>query len=329
MKLKLPHLLLLAALLAALYFFFRDNEQTDQHFQGYIEGKLVLVGPEQGGLMDHQGVLEGAQVKKGEPLFSLDRQLAEAKLAETKAGLEKARATLANLQAPQQRPAEISVLQAARNRAKAAYELARLEVRRIRPLVRKNVSSQERLDRANAELAQMKAAYQEIDAKIAVARLPARRQLIEAAKAAVEAARKAHLQAQLLLQKRKISAPVSGTVQQIFFRKGEVVAAGQPVLSLLPPSNLRALFFVAERFRSKLAKGQKVAISCDGCASGLSGRISFIAQNAEFTPPIIYGPSERAKLVFRIEATLDKKAQKLSPGQPVSIIPLSSDNAPS
>ncbi len=255
-------------------------------------------------------------------MFSLNEELARARLNETNATLLKAKAVVANLSASQQRPEEIAVLNASRKQAKATYDLAILELRRVERLVRKKVASKERFDKARTEHLQMKAALDEIDARIAAARLPARKELITSAKAGVIAAQEAHHQALILLKKRRVYAPETGRVQKIFFREGEVVSPGQPVLSLLPAANLRALFFVSERFRSTLTVGRKVRIDCDSCAPDLYGQISFMAQKAEFTPPIIYGPKERSKLVFHIEATLEKKAQSLAPGQPVSVIPL-------
>ena len=324
MKLQKPVavVIFLGFILAGGLYIAGEKDTKDRVFQGYIEGKLVLVGAEQSGRIAKLTLAEGALGNKGDLLFSLDQQLANAQFAKTKAALSQAKAGLANLTAQQQRPEEIAVLNASKKRAKAAYDLAKQELRRVERLLRRKVASQDRFDKTRAEHLQMKAALDEIDAKIAVAHLPARKQLIKSAKAGIEFAQQALRQARIQLEKRSVKSPVTGRVQQIYFRVGEVINPGQPVLSLLPPANLKALFFVAEGYRSSLAVGRKVHITCDGCADDLFGHISFVAQQAEFTPPIIYGPKERSKLVFRIEAALEKKAQSLSPGQPVSVIPL-------
>ena len=62
----------------------------------------------------------------------------------------------------------------------------------------------------------------------------------------------------------------------------------------------------------------KSGVSCDGCASGLTARVSFIAKQSEFTPPVIYSLEERAKLVFLIEALPDKPSE-FRVGQPVDV----------
>jgi HlyD family secretion protein len=61
-----------------------------------------------------------------------------------------------------------------------------------------------------------------------------------------------------------------------------------------------------------------VRITCDGCPPNLTARISFVASQAEFTPPVIYSRDERAKLVFRVEALPDQP-EALRVGQPIAV----------
>jgi len=124
--------------------------------------------------------------------------------------------------------------------------------------------------------------------------------------------------AQTRLTRRKVFSPVSGTVQQIYFRQGEMVAAGRPVLALLPPENLKVRFFVPEAKLPEIALGDLVRVNCDGCAGDLTARVSFISRTAEYTPPVIYSLEERSKLVFLIEARPDQP-EKVRVGQPVSV----------
>jgi len=105
---------------------------------------------------------------------------------------------------------------------------------------------------------------------------------------------------------RSVFSAVDGTVQQIYFRPGEMVPAGRPVLSLLPPGNIKVRFYLPETVLPAIAYGDEIKVSCDGCASGLTARVSFIAKQSEFTPPVIYSLEERAKLVFLIEALPEK-----------------------
>src|SRR5437868_7521938 len=68
------------------------------------------------------------------------------------------------------------------------------------------------------------------------------------------------------LARRKGFAPVSGTVQQIYFREGEMVPAQRPVLSIMPPCNMKLRFFVPETELPKLAIGDEVGVTCDSGA---------------------------------------------------------------
>jgi HlyD family secretion protein len=97
-----------------------------------------------------------------------------------------------------------------------------------------------------------------------------------------------------------------------------MVQAGRPVLSLLPPGNIKVRFYVPEAGLPAVAYGEQIDVSCDGCVSGLTARVSFIAKQSEFTPPVIYSLEERAKLVFLVEA-LPEKPSAFRVGQPVSV----------
>ena len=123
---------------------------------------------------------------------------------------------------------------------------------------------------------------------------------------------------QTRLSRRNLFSAVGGTLQQIYFRPGEMVPAGRPVLSLLPPGNIKVRFYVPEAALPGIAYGDEINVACDGCASGLTARVSFIAKQSEFTPPVIYSLEERAKLVFLIEA-LPQKPSEFRVGQPVDV----------
>ncbi|MGZ8388153.1 MAG: HlyD family secretion protein [Rhodoplanes sp.] len=110
---------------------------------------------------------------------------------------------------------------------------------------------------------------------------------------------------QTRLLRRKLVSPVTGVVQQVYFRPGEMAPAGRPVLAILPPGNLKLRFFVPEAVLPQIAYGDPVTVHCDGCAGDITARVSFISRTAEFTPPVIYSLQERSKLVFLIEALPD------------------------
>ena len=141
---------------------------------------------------------------------------------------------------------------------------------------------------------------------------------LDEAEAALRTAQARLNSAQTRLARRKMFSPVAGSVQQIYYRVGELVPAGRPIVAILPPGNLKVRFFVNEATLPKLKIGDTIAVSCDGCQPGITARISFIARSSEFTPPVIYSMEERSKLVFLVEARPSMPAA-LRVGQPVSI----------
>jgi HlyD family secretion protein len=176
----------------------------------------------------------------------------------------------------------------------------------------------QQLDQAQANFDRDKALLDNITRQIEVARLSGRREDIDAARFAVEGAQAALANAQARQARTRVFAQVAGRIEEVYYRQGEVAPQGRPVVSLLPPENVKVRFFVPQDALARVAINGVVFVSCDGCAPGLTGGVSFIAQQAEYTPPVIYSLEERSKLVYKIEARPDRP-QFLRVGQPVTV----------
>ena len=140
----------------------------------------------------------------------------------------------------------------------------------------------------------------------------------DAAVSALRVAEARVISSQTRLARRNGFAPVSGIVQQIYFREGEMVPAQRPVLSIMPPGNMKLRFFVPEPDLPKLAVGDEVRVTCDNCAADLTAKIYFVATAAEYTPPVIYSLEERSKLVYLIQAR-PNRPDALRVGQPIAV----------
>jgi HlyD family secretion protein len=140
----------------------------------------------------------------------------------------------------------------------------------------------------------------------------------DAAEAALRVAEAQLNTAQTRLARRKVASPFTGTIEQIYFRPGEIAPANRPIVALLPPGNLKVRFFVPQAALPQIKYDDAVAVSCDGCEAGLTARVTFISRSAEYTPPVIYSNEERSKLVFLIEAVPDRP-ELFRVGQPVSV----------
>jgi HlyD family secretion protein len=294
------------------------NASEPSSFQGYVEADLLFVGPDEAGRLVSLAVDEGSTVEKDAPLFAVDDQLQVAARDQAAASLAEARARLARLEAAQQRPEEIAVLRATRDRVKAALALAQADLDRQQALYAKGNASRAALDNAIASRDQNAAQLQEAERQIEVAELAARRQDIDAAKQSVAAAEAALAGAEEHLARRRLKAPATGSIQEVYYRPGEMVPAGRPVVALLPPANLKLRFFLPEELLPRVAAGSRIGVSCDGCAPNLTARVTFLSRQAEYTPPVIYSLEERKKLVFMVEARPEDPAA-FRVGQPVTI----------
>jgi HlyD family secretion protein len=170
---------------------------------------------------------------------------------------------------------------------------------------------------AQASLTNARQAYERAQALLKTS--AGTQKAVEDAEAALRTAEARFNSTQTRLTRRKASSPVTGTVQQIYYRPGETVPAGRPVVALLPPGNIKVRFFAPEAMLPKISLGETVQITCDSCRSDIAARVTFISRTSEFTPPVIYSQDERSKLVYLIEARTDVP-QNLRVGQPVTVV---------
>ena len=285
--------------------------------QGYVEGEYVYVGAPVAGRLETLHVARGARVQAGASLFQLDRSSEQPARDDAAARLARAEANLADLRKGK-RPSELESIEAQLAQAQAMLELAEAELERRQRLVASYVASREAVDQARAAYERDRARVAELQAELKTAQLGARTDEIQAAEAEVTAARAQLAQAEWRLDQMSQAAPQAGVVVDTLYRPGEWVAGGAPVVSLLPPENVKVRFFVSEPRLGAIEVGHEVNVSCDACAPGLTAVISYISPEAEYTPPVIYSREMRAKLVYLVEAK-PRRPTALRPGQPVDV----------
>jgi HlyD family secretion protein len=271
------------------------------------------------GRLDGISVSAGQTVTKDSALFSIDSESEQLSQQEAAARLNSAQAQAKNLDTGKRRD-ELAVTQAQLAQAHAAEVLAINDLQRQQQLVTQGFVSKARAEDAATTLAQVRARVAELTAALQVAQLPGRNEERVAQRAAAQAAQEVLKQSQWRTRQKQQTAPQSALVADVFYQVGEYVQAGQPIVSLLPPGNIKARFFVAEEEVGALHAGQTVSIFCDGCGAPIVGQISRIASQPEFTPPVIYSNAQRSKLVFMVEAKpQDNDAHRLKPGQPLDV----------
>jgi HlyD family secretion protein len=283
--------------------------------QGYVEGEYIYVGSPVAGRLERLDVARGTRVVAGTPLFQLDRSSEQPARNDAAARLARAEASLANLQKGK-RPSEIDSIEAQLAQAKAMLKLSEAKLERRKPL--NDAVSREDAEEASAEYERDKARIAELQAELKTARLGARADEIQAAEAEVSAAQAQLAQAEWRLDELSQAAPKAGLVVDTLYRRGEWVAAGAPVVSMLPPENVKVRFFVPQPRLGAIEAGDEVQLRCDACPPDLTAVISYISPDAEYTPPVIYSREMRAKLVYLVEAK-PRQPIALRPGQPVDV----------
>lgn len=301
-----------AALLAA-----GCGREARDVFQGYAEADFIDVATSEPGQLESLGAAKGDAIAAGAPLFALEAAREAAALRQAQEQLAAAQAQLQDLRQGR-RPPEVDVVRAQLDQARAEATRAAAERERDAAQFASGGIAQAQLDRSQAAADASAARVRELERQLEVAQLPARTDQIAAQEAQAAAAQAAVEQAAWRLGQKTVVAPVAGQVFDVLYQPGEWVAAGRPVVRLLPPGNVKIRFFVPETALGALAVGQALAVRCDGCADEIPAKITYVSPEAEYTPPIIYSNETRSKLVFMVEARpLD--GANLHPGQPLEV----------
>ena len=289
---------------------------------GYAEGEWLYISAPLAGRLIELKVQAGDAVQAGQPLFALDDQLERAADAEALARANSASAQAANTDKGR-RQEELAVTRAQLAQARSQAALAAADLQRQQQLLQQGFVARARVDDAALARQQTLQKVGELEAALNVASLPSRTDERRSATALAEAAQSSRAQAAWRVDQKRQSAPVAARVTDVFLRPGEWVPSGQPVLALLPPQQRKARFYVPEAAVGGLKLQQPVSLRCDGCGAPIEARISFIAPQAEYTPPVIYSNAQRGKLVFLVEArpTKPEDAERLHPGQPLDVLP--------
>jgi HlyD family secretion protein len=289
------------------------------NYQGYVEGEFVNIASPIAGRLDRLPVKRGDVVAVDVALFALEAASEAAAQLQAAEQVRVAEAQLADLRqgrrVPEQDVTRAQLAQAEVEEGRTATQLARDEVQ-----FKAGGIARAQLDDARALHAVNVARVAQLKSELEIARMGSRSGQINAQAAQVAAARAALAQAAWRVDQKSVRAPHAGRVFDTLYREGEWVAAGSPVVRMLPPQNVKVRFFVPESIVGTLVIGRAVVIQCDGCGGDISATLTYVSTEAEFTPPVIYSNETRSKLVFMAEARPGpENAPHLHPGQPVSV----------
>jgi HlyD family secretion protein len=297
---------------AVLAWYLLRGSERQRMLSGYIEGESLFLAAPVAGTVSTISAQEGQRVPAGAQLFTIDPATLSAQGEQARAQVLEARTQIATASANAQQ-AEAEAHAAAADADKARRDLNRLlSVRREDPAAV-----------AGKDIDAAQAALKEANARLNAARetASARRAQIAAAHAQESQAKGGEREVAIRVGQLAPPAPSAARVEDVFYRPGEWVAANQPVVSLLPDDRVKVRFFVPEQQVARYRPGRDIHFSCDGCAAGLTAKISYVSPRPEFTPPVIFSRDSRDRLVFMVEA-LPAKPANLMPGLPVDVEPL-------
>ncbi|WP_286232934.1 HlyD family secretion protein [Thalassotalea sediminis] len=287
-----------------------------QSLTGYIEAINYYVITPESGYLSHSSLKEGMPVNATLTVASLDNEAQKIALTRTTRLVEQRRAEYENLLSGQ-RPEELAVSEKALRAQQVITDEAQRIFERQKALLKQNLTSQAELDHASAEYQAARAKVEEIQQGLISQKLPARGAAITAAFAAVEQAIAQKSLAQWQLDRRNIIAGNEGTVEQVYFREGEFVSQGQPIAAITSTSQVKVRFYLPQQQLSTLKIGQTVMLDSDA-GDQQKAKISYIAKEPSFMPPVLYSKKNRDKLVFLVEANVVGETA-LRQGQPVDI----------
>jgi HlyD family secretion protein len=314
-----PYRLAAATLAVAMCLLAGCRKSNSNLAQGYVEGEFVYVASPLAGELKSLHVQRGGQVKTGDPLFALDATAETAARGEAQQRVAQARANLEDVKKGR-RPEELAAIEAQLKQAQASLALSEQEFKRQTELARSEATAVQDVDRAGAAYNQDRQRVAQAEADLQVARLGARSDQITAAENNVRAMEAALAGAVWNLSQKCQVASQAGEVFDTLYRQGEWVAAGRPVVALLPPANIKVRAFVPQTWLGAIHLGDPVVVTVDGAPEPFAGKVNFISPQAEYTPPVIYSRESRSKLVFMVEVVFDPAvAAKLHPGQPVDV----------
>jgi HlyD family secretion protein len=292
----------------------RDNQKQLITATGVIEATEVDVAAEIGGKIVQLPVEEGDRLKTGAVIATLDTSQLEAEKQRAEATLASARSLLQDLQAGA-RAQELERARARVNLARAKLNLDEANWRRTNDLFQQGVVSQNQLDAAVANRDVSREQHAVAVEELKLLEAGARPDRIEAAQADVKQAEAAVALTKVRLEKSVISSPLNGTVLVKDVEEGEVIVPGIPIVTVADLDDMWVKIYIDELDIGKIRLGQEAVVRVDAFPSRyFSGHVTYISEEAEFTPKNIQTREDRVKLVIAVKIGIDNAGGLLKPG---------------
>ena len=311
----------LAALLAPLAVAAGCGESRAADIQGTgtLEVVEVDVAPLTPGRVVRVLVQEGATVRAGETVAILAQPTLPSDIDGRRARVAAAEAQLRDLERGA-RPAEIDAAEAQLRTAQAEAERTARDLTRLQSLFEGGAISRQQLDAARAA-AQVAAGRRDAAHEaLRLIRQGARPEQISAARAELASARAALQAAERTAGDLTLATPVGGVVVSRNAEPGEVVGAGQSVITVADPARPYVRIYVNQRVLPLIRRGASATATLDAFPDRrFPGQVTAINPRAEFTPRVALTEEEREDLLFGVKVELNDTSGMLKAGLPVTV----------
>jgi HlyD family secretion protein len=313
-----------------------QKDQPDAY--GNVEAIDVVVGAEAAGQLTTFNPQEGQKLPAGAMVGSIDptelgleRSQLTAQRAATASRVSEIDQQAAVLRSQQlAATAQRDAARAQRAALEAQLDTARRNFERTKRLADQQAATAQQLDQAERDYRvleqQVRAQQEQIAAQ--EHQITAQGNQVDANRAQRKTAQDqvASADAQIArvterVRKSDVRNPVAGTVLATYAKAGEIVQPGQPLYKIADLGTVEVRVYVGERQLSAVHLGAQAQVTADagGGRRSISGTVSWVSSQAEFTPTPIQTREERADLVYAVKVRVANEGDLLKIGMPVDV----------
>jgi HlyD family secretion protein len=294
------------------------GDVTEGRYQGMIEYDDRALSFEGPGRIVQLSVQRGQVVKAGDVIARQDESLDRDGRAVDKRAVDVAQADLDLVKAGT-RSEDLRSAEAQLASARAAERDAEIELTRQRMLFEKGARPRAGIEALEARLAAAMASRQSQEERLRALRKGARAEEISRAAARVDQANQVVTLSDLRVEKRTLTAPSDGIIQEVYLLGGEMAGAGVPVATLADVRHPYADVFVPVPAAPAVKVGDAARLHVEGLPEEATGVVELVYPAAEFTPRFVFSPRERPNLVIRVRVRLDDPQGRLHAGLPAYV----------
>ena len=341
---KAVRLVILAAVLGGIgYYIYRQSLPQPLVLTGIVTTNDVVVSPQITGRVSQLLVAEGDSVKQGQLLAVLSPDELREESAFYAASAEGSSSQVQESEAAlrfqqmqtgdqiKQAEATLQATESQRSAAQAELQNAQLVYDRADRMSKQGISTTEQLDAARTALEVAKSRLASLEKQIeaqrssvALARSNAeqvavRRSQLQASQRQAAAANAQRQKANVRLAYTELHAPIDGVIDVRAARQGEVVTAGQPVVTLINPDDLWVRADVEESYIDRVTIGDKLTVRLPS-GNEVEGTIFYRGVDAGFATQRDVSRTKRDIKTFEIRLRLDNSDRRLAVGMTAYVL---------